>query len=281
MGNTTASKFWNEDGHYIFDPWNSREGAETIHSHGHTRWAEAIFDNWVAKNFTKPAFFDWSGQTVYLVGRGVSLDWAAKHLNKRKRKGVAIVLNHACENKNLKIKKQDFVMVVDDRAEKTILSDVSDYRLIGCPCLKESFISRGWREIYGYTLWPDAPLNRFMRKLFPGLPELNEMMSVSVCAMHLAALNGAKRIVLVGHDHADGNGKLTFSWAHGMSVKTNLYLAKLSQAIASMAYFITQHTGAEVVNCSKIPIVGYDMMADGEAKILGSIKHGRLPDYIE
>lgn len=280
MGPTVASPFWNDGKSYIFDPWSDREGATVIHDHGHTRWAEAIFDNWQAENFKKPATFDWSDKTVYIVGRGESLDWATKHLNKKKRTGVALVLNHACCNDKLKMKDQDYAMVVDDRANSTIHGDVSGLSLIGCPNLNEEFMNKGWKDTYGFTLWPNAPLNNFMRKLYPDLPQLNEMMSVSTCAMHLAAINGAKRIVLVGHDHTDEAGSLKFSWSSKKAVKTNPYLARLSQALSVMAFYIQRHTGIEVINCSKVPMVGYDMLAKGEAKELDFITQGNLPNYI-
>lgn len=281
LDKTIAVPYWDDDQSYVFDPWASREHAKVIHDHGHTRWAESIFDNWQAGNFSKPANFDWSGKTVYIVGRGISLKWAVRHLNKKKRKGPMIALNHACMEEELDFKEDDYVMVVDDRAEDTITRDVSGLNLIGCPNIKKSFLEKGWGEIFGYTLWPNAPLDNFMRRLFPDLPQLNETMSVSVCAMHLAALSGAKRIVFVAHDHSVESGGLNFSWGKGFSTKTNLYLARLSQAMAVMAYYITQHTECEIVNCSKIPTLGYDMLAKGEAKKFDFIKHGNLPNYIE
>ena len=278
---TRALQFWPENGCIIFDPWSNQEQSETIHGHGHTRWAESIFDNWQASNFSKPAVFDWSEETVYIVGRGESLDWAAKHLNKKKRKGPALFLNHACMNESVKIKTQDFVMVVDDRAEKTILRDVSELRLIGCPALKKSFVEMPWKERYGFNLWPNAPLNRFMRRLFPHLPAVNEMLSVSVCALHLAVMNGAKKVVFVGHDHTHIHGKLKFTWENGESAKTTPYLAKLTQAIGMMAYFINENSDVQMVNCSKVPMVGHNMLAKGKIDRFEFIKQGHLPNYIE
>ena len=138
---------------------------------------------------------------------------------------------------------------------------------ITAPIMAPEVFAWNWHEIFSFTLWNNAPLNSFMRKLHPGLPELVEFLGISCSAFHLAAMSGAKKIVLVGQDNARQPDKepadsiLGIPLPSGDIVESHTYYAQIAMANTIFGFFAFKRTGVEIVNCSKIPLVGHDLFA--------------------
>ena len=271
---TLPAQYWNDDSHWMFDPWASRAQAINIHAHEHTPWAERIFDNWQQRNCHTPAVFDWAGETVYIVGRGVSLAECAPALNSPDRKGRALFLNSAYAHPDIQPKPQDYAMAFD----AAVASDTAmrercfGMNFITAPIMAPEVFAWDWREVFSFTLWNEAPLNRFMRKLHPDLPELVECLGISCSALHLAAKSGAKKIILIGQDNALQPDKepeesvLAMMMPNGDVVESHKYYAQVAMANTILGYFVYKRTGAEIVNCSRIPLVGHDLFGMGGLK---------------
>lgn len=255
-----AASYWPDQEHWVFDPWASREGAQNLHMHCHTKWARSIVHNKRQGLLKNPARFDWSGKTIYIVGRGKSLQENAKALNRRSDSEIAIFLNHSFKCAGVEYKPQDFVCAMDAAVQHTVSADDANGKsLIACVSMCPEVLKYPWRSVYGFSLWPSAPLNDLMRKEFPHLPEVNECLGIALSALHLASLNGAKRIILVGQDYTSDDGKFGIKTPDG-TVHADEYYMQLAQAIGLMAYFAFKRTGAEVVNCSRDRLAGFNIL---------------------
>ena len=262
------AKYWGGNNHWMFDPWAKREGALNIHNHRHTAWAQHIFDNWAFMyDRISPANFDWRGETIFIVGRGESLSQSAPALNSAAREGRCLWLNSACCHPGVEMKPQDYVMAFD----AAISTDVAmkgaakGRKFITAPIMAAEVVKWPWANVFGFTLWNDAPMNGFMRNLFPDLPELVECLGVNVSALHLAALSGAKKIVLVAQDCVSdtdiGNqGMITHNMPSG-TVQSDIYYSQLAMAVSMLSFFAFKHTGVEIVNCSGTALIGHDLLS--------------------
>lgn len=255
-----AAAYWHDGEHWLFDPWASNRGAGNIHNHCHTHWARSILHNLRNGKIESPAIFDWRGKTVYIVGRGESLKENVEALNRRPDESIAIFLNHAFKEEGIEFRQQDFVCCMDSHVINTISAgDAQGKNLIACVTVCPEILAYPWSAIYGFTLWPEAPLNDLMREEFPDLPAINECLGIAVSAMHLAAANGAARIVLVGQDCTDANGKKTVELPNG-AVRADEYYIQLAQALGLMAYFAYRRTECEIVNTSRNRLVGFNVI---------------------
>ena len=265
---TIPAQYWDDDCHWMFDPWASREKALNIHGPEHMAWAERMFDNWQQRNCHLPAAFNWKDETVYLVGRGVSLPDAIPALNSSARQGRAIFLNSAYAHLDVHCKEQDFAMSFEAKISRNEEMKKRSWGMnfITAPIMAPEVFAWDWRCVFNFTFWNDAPLNNFMRKLFPDLPQLVECLGVSCSALHLAALNGAKKIILVGQDNAHlasdeepEDSVKGMRLPDGRIITAHQYYAQIAMANTILAFFVHKRTGAQIVNCSGIPLVGMDL----------------------
>lgn len=255
-----AASYWPDDEHWVFDPWASRVGANNIHNHCHTTWARSIMLNKREGKLTNPAIFDWKGKTIYIVGRGKSLSDNIEALNRRSGDEIAVFMNQSFLAEGIEFKEQDFVCCMDSNVLKTVPADAAKgKKLIACVTVCPELIGYDWEAVYGFTLWPSAPLNDLMRDEFPCLPQVNECLGIAVSAMHLAAMNGAARIVLVGQDCTSDNGEVAIP-LDGKVVRAENYYMQLAQAMGCMAYFIHKRTGCEIINTSTDKLVGFNVI---------------------
>lgn len=267
---TIPAQYWNDSEHWMFDPWASAEGAHNIHEHCHTRWARAAFDVWQAKLLQSPAEFDWAGETVYIVGRGVSLEESAPPLSHRL--GRAIFLNSSILVPGVEVFPGDFFMgyeaaIANNPAMRRAVRGMD---LIAAPQIGPEVLNWDWGRVFGFVNWNSAPLNDYMQHLFPHLPRLVECLGISTAALHLAAKSGAKKIVLVAQDcthqkgDKEGNAEISVSLPNGKKSFADLYYAQLAMANSILAYFAFKRTGVQIVNCSRDHLIGHDLLASGD-----------------
>ena len=269
---TVARPYWFENGEaeLVFDPWSSHDEAFVDHWTLHTLWAENIHQNVLAGNLKKPANFKW--EKVFIVGRGESLERYPEVLEYRDC--PAIFLNHAYTMAHSR--PGDFVMSMDTRILNTEWKHgIEDLSLIALPGHSPEFITAGWKDVFGYTFFQHAPLNDWMRREYPEFPALADCISVAVSALQLAAMNGAKEIVLFGQDFCSYTkrpmmGQL-LDWRK-QDVWTTPPLAKMAMAVTQMANFVVEHCDCEIINASGGGLLGRNLLKIDEFEVFPWIK---------
>lgn len=282
-GQTIPAQYWCDDEHWMFDPWGAPDEAFNLHTHHHTPWAQHLFDNWRSPFIQLPADFSWGGETVYIVGRGRSLESVLPLLNSPKRTGRALWLNQSFVHPGAVIKPQDFVMSYESHlAEQPGVTPLQarGKSLITNPIIGTKIPSWEWDQVYGFVNWNNAPLNHFAQHLFPAFPRLVECLGISTAAMHLAAKAGAKKIVLVAQDNTDPGGDLKFRLP-GSQVAAYLFYAQIAMACGILGFFVHRRTGARLVNCSVDHMVGHNILTPDVAEPMPWFEFGDLADHLE
>lgn len=248
----------------MYNPWASRKHAYTIHAHNHTIWAEHIHINFLSNALRYPAKFRWHGKIVYIVGRGASLE-QTKHILEKPRKNPAIFLNHSFVD--VQTQPNDFVLMCDSAVTRinSWQNKIDGLSLLTFPGMSPYVLQLSWRNIYGFVFWPKAPMNDWMRRLYPYFPQLDDSQMISVPALHLAALNGARAAVLIGQDYTVDDGDLTYIDLHGREVKTIQAYAIGAMAVSKMAQLCRHHTNMRIINTSN-GLAGVNLFPQSETE---------------
>jgi hypothetical protein len=282
--------YWCDHDHWMFDPWALPDGAENIHMHHHTRWAQFLFDNWRSQKFSRPAVFNWAGENVILAGRGQSLEAALPLLADPQRTARVIWMNSAIGTEAFR-PDLDFAMCYEAAVGQQALAKYAPgRRLIAAPQVGAVVPSWPWAEIYGFVNWNKAPLNDFARHLFPNFPGLVECLGIATAAMHLAAKSGARQITLIGQDMTlapdapltpENLGEVLIALPGGREVRSEVYYAQLAMACGALGFFVHKRTGARLVNCSADPLIGMDIFAgENEAQPLPWFEFDTLESHL-
>lgn len=245
----------------VFDPWGARDQAINTHSGMHTEWAENIHENHKRGNLLEPAVFpEWKGKTVVLAGRGPSLKESARYLEEAQV--PTVFLNHAYLD--AEVWPDSWVATIDS-CFKTVRTDAEKVKglgLISMPGISTEIVEDyPWRERRGFTFWNVAPLNDWMRRMYPGHPELIECASVSVSALHLMALSGVRRVVCVGWDFCGSGDDARTPDINGDIVTTSFHHLRASQAATFFARILGQHSEMEIINASGRGLFGLNVSA--------------------
>ena len=83
-------------------------------------------------------------------------------------------------------------------------------------------------------------------------------------AIHLAALCGAARIVLVGTELVSGGGGFVYTDINGDTVETHEEYAATAMAINHLSRMIHKHTDTQVINATGSGLVGVDVSGKDE-----------------
>jgi len=279
---TIAVSVWAQNGHnsILYDPWCSNKLAQVVHGHYHTSWARNIFYSYQDNLFKKPARFDWTKKTVYIIGRGKSVKKNIKALNSVERENPAIFLNTSYNDAELQ--PCDFVMIADNR-----ILGLDNYKgsvkspLLSFPGIDRDIVGDNWSDLFGFVPWTRSPMNDFMREIFPKLPAVLDILCVPVMATHLALLNGAKNIVYMGMDnthsgiHVHGTdskgtnkrkkhpGRMKVKDIHGKPRITVKGYMEMSTAVSQLAGFARWHCKTKFHNATGAGVLGVNYF-DGE-----------------
>ena len=266
---TTAVQIWRRgknEASILYDPWCTNQNAQVVHGHYHTSWARNIFFNHQDGVFKKPALFDWKGKTVYIVGRGASLEKNVEVLNSVERTNPAIFISSAYTG--VTPQPHDFVMVADNRILLTghsIYKGAINNPLISFPGIDGDITRDNWNGVYGFNPWTQSPLNNFMREIFPHLPPVLDILCTSVMASHLATLNGAKNVVYLGMDNTiKGAHKdlIKTKDIHGEKCKTITGYHEMGTAVSQFAGIARFHSDTKFINATGAGILGVNHFED-------------------
>jgi len=266
---TTAVQIWrreNGEASILYDPWCVNTNAQVVHGHYHTSWARNIFFNHRDGIFKKPALFDWTGKTVYIVGRGASAGKNVDVLNSVERKNPAIFVSSAYV---MDMQPVDFAMIADNRIlvpGHAVYKGAVDNPLLTFPGIDGEIVKDNWRGVYGFNPWTQSPLNNFMREIFPHLPSVLDILCTSVMASHLACLNGAANIVYLGMDNTiKGTHKdlVKTKDIHGNKVKSMVGYMEMQTALAQFAGLARFHCETKFINATGEGVLGVNFF-EGE-----------------
>lgn len=266
----------------VFDPWHGGFSM-SHHNNFHTRWAKNVHDHIVGGEEMKPAKFDWSGETVYIVCGGDSLGRSIDKLNERN--GRAIFVNASALQCD--VKDGDYMIAIDQEIAETDFSDIfEEIGLIAFPGLKKSFTDQPWADKRWFIFRNQCPLNDWMREAFYGIAELSECITTTVAAVHLAVDSGAKRIVIVGSDFCvktkPKDMLVEMKNVYGKTIYLGDHYAKASQAVTYFCKFIEDNgIDCEVVNTALGGTLGINIFAEDKERICPWIKRMTIDEAVK
>lgn len=262
---TIAVQIWkrpNGQVSILYDPWCKNDRAQIIHGHYHTSWARNIYYNKVENIISKPAIFpEWEGKTLYLVGRGSSMQKNLMQLNSVERENPAVFISSAYCRADLQ--ENDCVFIADSRILATGHAEyigAIDRPLITFPGLDISITKDKWRGVYGFIPWTQSPLNNFMRELWDdSFPRTLDILCSAVMMSHLACINKVKNVVFMGMNNTckqGSNGAMKVQDIKGRKRYTTTTYAEMSTALAQFCQIAMFHSDTKFWNATGAGILG-------------------------